>query len=75
MKWLRKAAGQGHAQAQLWLAKMYEGREGIRRNVSAAMKWYRKAGDQGDEEAKDRLRELEHSHRRRLLSIVREKPA
>ena len=71
MKWLRKAARQGHLQAQVILAEMYEGQEGIRRNIAAAIKWYRKAADGGDGDAREHLRELERSRRRKILSVAR----
>jgi hypothetical protein len=47
-RWSRKAADQGHAQAQYNLGSMfYEGRGVAQSDVEAAW-WYRKASDQGD---------------------------
>jgi len=48
VKWYRKAAEQGHAQAQAWLGVMYNLGLGVNRDYKAAAKWYRKAADQSD---------------------------
>ena len=47
VKWYRKAADQGHAQAQSNLGVMYVKGEGVPENDAEAFKWYRKAADQG----------------------------
>ena len=42
-KWLRKAAEQGHPDAQVCLGQMYEDGELVSQNYALAAKWYRKA--------------------------------
>lgn len=49
--WFQKAANQGHADAQLFLASMYRKGEWVKRNYQQALTWYRKAADQGDADA------------------------
>ena len=51
VKWFRKAAEQGIANAQFALGVMYERGEGVPENDSEAVKWYRKAAEQGDASA------------------------
>jgi TPR repeat protein len=59
VKWYRKAAGQGHANAQYNLGWMYEtGRGGLAKKKTLARKWYQKAAVQGNTAAKERLRKL-----------------
>ena len=48
LKWYRKAADQGLAEAQYALAEMYHKGYGVPVDVSQAMTWYRKAADQGN---------------------------
>jgi uncharacterized protein len=44
----RKAAEQGHAEAQYWLGIMYHGGiEGVPQDLVQAVRWYRKAAEQG----------------------------
>ncbi len=47
VKWVRKAADQGHADAQLLLGGMYANGRGVTKDEAEAVKWYRKAADQG----------------------------
>ena len=47
VKWYRKAAEQGHADAQYSLGHMYEFGRGVDKNKSTAVEWYRKAAEQG----------------------------
>ncbi len=47
VKWYRKAAEQGHAQAQCNLGNCYYSGQGVTKNISEAVKWYRKAAEQG----------------------------
>ena len=47
-KWMaealfRKAAEQGHADAQIKLGSMYNGGEGVEQNLEMAVSWYREA--------------------------------
>jgi len=57
----RKAAEQGHAEAQYNLGICYEDGDGVEWSYTEAEKWYAKAAAQGHEEAKlllDILREI-----------------
>lgn len=54
-KWYRKAAEQGHIQAQLELGFAYENGNGVKQNSIEAVNWYRKAAEQGYAAAQDRL--------------------
>lgn len=47
VKWYRKAAGQGHAEAQSKLGDMYYDGQGIENDYYKAVEWYRKAAEQG----------------------------
>jgi TPR repeat protein len=47
VKWYRKAAEQGHAEAQYWLGRCYFDGRGITRDRAEAIKWWRKAAEQG----------------------------
>ena len=47
VKWYRKAAEQGHANAQYALGKCYYEGEGVTKDYAEAVKWYRKAAEQG----------------------------
>jgi hypothetical protein len=47
VKWYRKAAEQGHAEAQANLGIMYQHGRGIPKDDAEAVKWYRKAAEQG----------------------------
>lgn len=44
--WIKKAAEQGLADAQYWLARCYYDEKGIEKNVDLAFKWFKKAADQ-----------------------------
>jgi hypothetical protein len=48
VKWLRKAADQGNANAQAMLGGAYADGRGVLRDYAEAMKWLRKAADQGN---------------------------
>lgn len=54
-KWYRKAAEQGHMQAQLDLGFAYENGLGVEQYSVEAVKWFRKAAEQGYAPAQDRL--------------------
>ena len=45
--WYRKAAEQGHVEAQIELGKCYEDGNGVEKDLSQMIYWYRKAADQG----------------------------
>ncbi len=46
-QWFRKAAEQGHAQAQYHLGHMYDSGKGVTEDNQQAIQWYRKAVEQG----------------------------
>ena len=48
VKWYRKAAEQGNADAQNTLGVMYDKGEGVEQDKEEAVKWFRKAAEQGD---------------------------
>lgn len=47
----RKAAEQGHAEAQFRLGAMYFSGDGVPQDDAGALKWYRMAAEQGHAEA------------------------
>jgi len=47
VKWFRKAADQGEAGAQYFLALKYDQGQGVRKDAGVAVKWARKAAEQG----------------------------
>jgi len=53
--WYKKAAEQGHLNAQMGLADMYEKGRGVPKNEEKALFWYSKAAEQGNESAKKRV--------------------
>jgi TPR repeat protein len=55
VKWYRKAANQGYAEAQYGLGRMYDYGEGVRESDNQAVKWYQKAADQGYAKAQSQL--------------------
>ena len=59
VKWYRKAADQGHADAQCNLGFMYANGLFVKQSYPEAAKWYKKAADQGHTRAQLRLKRLE----------------
>ena len=55
VKWWRKAADQGDAEAQLSLGICYKNGQGVTQDYAEAVKWYRKAADQGHAWAQNNL--------------------
>ena len=55
VRWYRKAAEQGVAEAQTSLGSMYITGQGTTKNDRKAVKWYRKAAEQGYAEAQSNL--------------------
>jgi TPR repeat protein len=53
--WFRKAAEQGHAQAQNELGWLYDNGYGVEQDNTQAVFWYRKAAEQGNDEAQNNL--------------------
>ena len=55
VKWIRKIAEQGHAEAQYSLGDCCYFGHGVDHDYAEAVKWYRKAAEQGFAEAQYRL--------------------
>ncbi|MBQ3535764.1 MAG: sel1 repeat family protein [Alistipes sp.] len=55
VKWYRKAADQGDAEAQNRLGFCYRRGLGVKQNNTEAVKWYRKAAEQGHAQAQSNL--------------------
>ena len=53
VKWYRKSAEQGYAQAQCNLGDCYYRGEGVRQDQKEAAKWYRKSAKQGFAKAQE----------------------
>ena len=47
VRWIRKAAKQGPADAQYNLGGMYANGQGVNLDHAEAVRWYRKAAEQG----------------------------
>jgi len=47
VRWYRKAAEQGQADAQCNLGDMYAMGQGVKQDHAEAVQWYRKASEQG----------------------------
>jgi len=60
VKWWRKAADQGHADAQAWLGFMYYNGEGVPKDAAEAYAWYNLASI-SNEDARKWRDELEKS--------------
>jgi len=58
MKWLRKAAEQGHAGAQFWVGTLYKGGNGVTQDYAEAVKWFRKAAEQGDTQGQNNIGQM-----------------
>ena len=50
-RWFRLAAEQGHADAQFYLAVLYNTGMGVLKDAAEAVRWYRLAAEQGDAHA------------------------
>ena len=50
-KWYRKAAEQGHSEAQYQLGECYYCGHGVDKDYNEAVKWFRKAAEQGNSDA------------------------
>ena len=55
VKWYRKAAEQGFAEAQFYLGWMYAEGQGVAEDYKQAAKWYRQAAEQGHAKAQNNL--------------------
>ena len=57
-RWMRMAAEQGYAPAQLDLGYLYEQGKGVSLDYSAAYMWYKAAADRGEKTADAQLKKL-----------------
>ena len=55
VKWYRKAAEQGDAEAQFYLGLCYSNGDGVAKDLKEAAKWWRKAAEQGEAAAQYNL--------------------
>ena len=60
IKWYRKAADQGYAEAQNWLGDIYQDGIFVAQDDTEAAKWYLKAAQQGHEKALAKLEEIKN---------------
>ena len=58
-RWYRKAADQGHTQAQYNLGFMFANGNGVQQDVAEALQWMRKAAAQGLAETKQKIKLIE----------------
>ena len=54
-------AGQGEAEAQLFLGRMYDKGEDVKQDYTEAAKWYQKAAEQGKAAAQNNLGYMYHN--------------
>jgi len=59
VKWYRKAAEQGDAEAQFNLGRAFVNGEGVDKDKMEAVKWLRLAAEQGYEDAEEMLVRLD----------------
>ena len=59
IQWYRKAAEQGHADAEYAMGMNYTYGIGVEADLVLAEKWYRKASAQGHTKAKEALEQLQ----------------
>ena len=62
--WYRKAAEQGHAEAQFSLGFMYVSGEGVPEDDAQALAWFHKAAEQGDARSQALLGGMYHQGQR-----------
>ena len=60
-KWLARAAVANHAEAQYYLAVMYERGLGMDKNVDEAHRWYQRAADNGFAKAQKRIADIKQA--------------
>jgi TPR repeat protein len=53
--WFRKAAEQGHAEAQFWVGLCHDSAIGVAKDLREATTWYRRAAEQGLASAQEKL--------------------
>jgi TPR repeat protein len=64
VRWFRKAAEQGHTDAQNNLGGMYAEGRGVPQDDAEAVRWFRKAAEQGHTDAQKNLDLLSTKERR-----------
>lgn len=72
VKWYRKAAENGHAQAQNYMGNAYYQGISVTKSLTDAKYWWQKAADQGNEDAKEALRSVakaENAKRTGVFSV------
>ena len=57
-EYLKKAAEQGHVDAQYCVGVCYAGGVGVEKNLNKAIEYLKKAADQGSDAAKETLKKL-----------------
>jgi TPR repeat protein len=67
VEWYRKAADQGHAEAQYNLGVMYERGKGVGQSDPTAAQWYFKAAEQGHADAQKNLEQVHATEKKRRL--------
>ena len=76
VKWIRKAADQGDAEAQFNLGNMYYSGTGVPKDLVQAHVWWNIAGAKGLEDAKKNLRivekEMTDSQKEKAMDLARE---
>lgn len=60
-KWLARAAAANHAEAQYYLAIMYERGLGMDKNVDEAHRWHQRAADNGFAKAQKRIADIKQA--------------
>jgi len=63
LRWFRKAAAQGDANAQTFLGLMYGSGRGVKQDDAEALNWFRKAAAQGNADAQEMVDKLSGSSR------------
>lgn len=48
LSWLKKAAGHGNSDAQLYIGYVYLNGEGVKKNYKEAARWFRRCAEQGN---------------------------
>ena len=59
VEWFRKSAEQGHAVGQYFLACAYQEGEGVPQNFAEARAWFSLSKSNGDEDAEERMDDLD----------------
>ena len=49
VKWYRKAAEQGHANAMSWMGYFFENGKGVTKDLQEAIRWYKLGAEKGED--------------------------